>query len=121
MHLERVFFVLCVVTASLFLAGCATRSINHVLADPSRYANKEVRIQGSVTESYSVLGTGAYQVDDGTGRLWVFSKRGVPREGARVQVKGKIREGFSLGDLVKLPKQVESGLILIETSHKAKD
>ena len=121
MRLQRLFFVLCLTAAGLFLSGCATRSISHVLADPSRYANRDVRIQGSVTESYSVLGTGAYQVDDGTGRLWVFSKKGVPRKGARVQVKGKIREGFSMGELVKLPKQFESGLVLIESSHKAKD
>ncbi len=111
--------LLLLVAASL--SGCATRSINHILADPSRYARKDVRIQGNVTESYSVLGTGAYQIDDGTGRLWVVSKQGVPRKGARVQVKGRIREGFSLGELVRLPKQIESGLVMIESSHKAKD
>lgn len=77
--------------------------------------------RGSVTESHSILGTGAYQVDDGTGRLWVFSKKGVPRKGARVQVKGKIREGFTLDDQVKFPKRIESGLGMVESSHKARD
>jgi hypothetical protein len=103
------------------LAGCSARTINHIKADPSRYANKEVRIEGRVTESYSVLGTGAYEIDDGTGRLWVVSRTGVPREGARVQVKGKVRDGFNFGDLVRLPKRVESGLVLVESSHKAKN
>ena len=91
------------------------------MADPSRYANKEVRIEGGGTDSYSVLGRGAYQIDDGTGRHWVVSEKGVPREGARVSVKGKVRDGFNLGSLVKLPKQVNSGLVMIESSHKAKD
>lgn len=107
------------VALAIPFSGCATRTINHIMADPSRYANKEVRLQGSVTESYSVLGRGAYQIDDGTGKLWVVSNEGVPRQGARVKVKGKVRDGFNLGTLVKLPRQVESGLVLIESSHKA--
>ncbi len=107
--------------AAVLLSGCATRSINHILADPSRYANKDVRIEGRVTDSYSVLGRGAYQVDDGTGRLWIVSREGVPREGARVAVKGKIKDAFNLGNLVNLPKQADSGLVMIESSHKAKD
>ena len=75
----------------LFLPGCEQKTINHILADPQRYANHEVEVVGKVARSYSVLGHGAYQVDDGTGILWVVSKTGVPREGARVGVKGTIR------------------------------
>jgi len=42
---------------------------------------------------------------------------------ARVSVKGTVREGFSLGsvsDKLKLPPAVSAGIVLIETSHKAK-
>lgn len=28
------------------LPGCATRSIHHILADPGRYAHRDVSIQG---------------------------------------------------------------------------
>jgi hypothetical protein len=108
----------------IFLVGCEHKSINQILADPQRYANDDVGVVGRVVRSYSVLGHGAYQVDDGTGKLWVVSRTGVPREGARVGVKGKIRDGFSLGDLgsvLKLPEAIRSGLVMIETKHKAKD
>jgi hypothetical protein len=91
------------------------------MADPSRYSDKNVRVEGQVTESYSVLGKGAYQIDDGTGRLWVVSTKGVPRKGARVSTKGKIKDGFDVGSIVKLPKDLDSGLVMIESSHKAKD
>jgi len=104
-------------------AACASRSINQVLADPSRYSNKQVTVSGSVVDSYSVIGRGAYQLEDKTGRLWVVSDKGVPRKGARVSVKGTVREGFSLGavgDTLKLPPAVGSGLVLMESSHKAK-
>jgi hypothetical protein len=42
--------------------------------------------------------------------------------GARVTVKGTIRDGFnlgSLGDRVKLPAGVDSGLVMMASSHKA--
>ena len=105
----------------LFSLGCSTKTINHIMADPSRYADKEVKIEGTVTESYSVIGKGAYQLDDGTGRLWIVSTKGVPRKGARVSTKGKVKDGFNIGSMVKLPKELDSGLVMLESSHKAKD
>ena len=108
----------------LFMTSCEEKTINQIMADPQRYANREVSIVGKVVKSYSVMGNGVYQVDDGTGKLWVVSKTGVPREGARVAVKGKIRDGYNFGDLgsvLKLPEAIRSGLVMIESKHKAKD
>jgi hypothetical protein len=102
------------------MTGCEQKTVNEIKADPGRYANQEVAVVGNVTRSFSVLGRGAYEIDDGTGKLWVVSQSGVPREGARVGVKGKIRDGFNLGSIVKLPEQISSGLVMIESSHKAK-
>ena len=67
----------------VFLPGCEQKTISHILVDPHRYATQEVGVVGKVVRSYSVLGHGAYEVDDGTGTLWVISTNGVPREGAR--------------------------------------
>ena len=115
---------LVVVMAGALLSGaCAARSINQVLADPGRYRDHEVKLSGSVVDSYSFVGNGAYQIEDKTGKLWVVSNRGVPRKGAQVSVKGTVREGFSLGsvgDKLKLPPAVSAGVVLMETSHKAK-
>ena len=104
-------------------AACATRTVNQVLADPSRYRNREVQLSGAVVDSYSVGSRGAYRIDDGTGQLWIVSDQGVPRTSGRVTVKGTIREGFnlgSLGDRINLPLGLGSGLVLMESSHKAK-
>jgi hypothetical protein len=115
---------LAVLSASaLTSAGCAT-TINHILADPSHYRNRDVRVSGSVVDSYSFADRGAYRIADETGQLWVVSDRGVPRKGAQVTVKGTIREGFNvgfLGDRIKLPAALGTGLVLMEVSHKAKD
>jgi hypothetical protein len=59
---------------------------------------KEVAIAGHVTNSFGALGTGVFEVDDGTGRMWVYSQSyGVPSNGAKVGVRGTIQQGFSLG------------------------
>ena len=83
---------------SLLLTACPQReTISKINADPARYRSKEVGVVGTVTDSYGVLGNGAYEVDDGTGTLWVVTRRGVPARGARVGAKGRIYTGFSFG------------------------
>jgi hypothetical protein len=116
----RLTAVACLALVALFMAGCVEKSINQIKAEPDRYANREVGIRGEVTESFSILGRGAYQVDDGTGKLWVVSDRGVPRKGSHVAVKGKIRDGFDMGSFIKLPEKISSGMVMIESDHKAK-
>ena len=110
--------------SALASAACASRTVNQVLADPSRYRDREVRLSGAVVDSYSFVNRGAYRIDDGTGQLWVVSDKGVPRTSARVTVTGTIREGFNLGSLggrINLPQGIGSGLVLMESSHKAKN
>ena len=118
-RMHKAVFSLLLLAFMLLLAACEQKSINEILADPGRYSNKDVTVAGRVVNSYSLVGRGVYQVDDGTGSLWVVSDKGVPHQGAHVVVKGKIKEGFNLGSLVKLPEKVGSGLIMIESSHKA--
>lgn len=111
-------------SAALTTGACAsTRTVNELLADPGRYRNHTVKLSGEVVDSYSLANRGAYQIDDGTGRLWIVSETGVPRRTAKVTVKGKVREGVnlgSLGDALKLPPAIAAGLVLLESSHKAK-
>jgi hypothetical protein len=109
--------------AAVSSGACAARTINQVLADPGHYRDRNVKVSGAVVDSYSMLGNGAYQIEDKTGKLWVISSAGVPRKGARVSVTGTVREGFSLGSIgerMKLPPAVGAGLVLMESSHKAK-
>ena len=73
------------------LIACERMKIGEINSDPGRFMNKEVAVAGKVTQSIGALGKGIYQVDDGTGRLWVLANgRGVPSRGARVGVKGHI-------------------------------
>ena len=105
--------------SAMTAAACASKTINQVLADPSRYRTREVQLSGSVTQSVSLGGRGAYRIEDRTGQLWVVSDRGTPREGAQVTVKGTVLEAFNFGG-INLPG-VGPGIVLMETSHKARD
>ena len=85
-------------TATFLLTACPQReTISKINADPGRYRNKEVGVAGTVTDSYGVLGNGAYEIDDGTGKLWVVTRRGVPSRGSRIGAKGRVYTGFSFG------------------------
>jgi hypothetical protein len=105
-------------------AACGAKSINQVLADPAKYRNQNVTVHGTVDESASVMGRGAYRIADGDQKLWVVTSGGAPRKGARVNVTGHLQEGYDLsgfGSVLKLPGSMQSGLVLVESSHKAHD
>ena len=88
-----------VVLALLSATGCNTyTSIADINHDPSRFANKEITISGQASDSFGVMGQGMFQVDDGTGRIWVVSQNfGIPGNGAKVAVTGRVQQGISFG------------------------
>jgi hypothetical protein len=99
MHARRRIISLSILLAlTLFATACPSReTISKINADPGRYRNKEVAIAGTVTDSYGALDEGAYEIDDGTGQLWVVTSRGVPARGSRVGAKGRVYTGFNFG------------------------
>jgi len=84
---------------ALALTGCPERRrIGDITGDPGRFNNKEVTVVGRVTRSYGVAGVGVFEIDDGTGKLWVLSEKyGVPSKDAYVGVSGKIIPGLTYG------------------------
>jgi hypothetical protein len=87
------------VAAVLLITGCPTRtSIGDINRDPGRYAGREITIAGHVADSFGALGNGVYQIDDGSGRMWVYSQNfGVPGNGNKVAVTGRVEQGFAFG------------------------
>jgi hypothetical protein len=87
--------VACVLT--LLLTACERQKIGDITSDPGRFQDKEVSVAGQVTGfSIGALNMGLYQIDDGTGKLYVLSEsRGAPTKGAYVGVKGKVMPTFT--------------------------
>ena len=82
----------------VILTACPQHvSIGDLNSNPARYAGKEVSVAGKVTSSFGLLGAGAFQVDDGTGKIWVLSENyGVPSKGVKVGVTGRVTEGATV-------------------------
>jgi hypothetical protein len=108
------------------IQACATKSsISQVLTDPGRYRDKDVKVVGNVTESIGLLGYGFFKLDDGTGALWVFSRKGLPRQGAQVVVRGSVKDIAVFNTLVTtaegrrlipeaLARALRGGVLMIE-------
>jgi hypothetical protein len=101
-------------------AGCGALSIKQVLADPAKFRNQTLTVHGTVDESVSVLGRGAYRISDGDQSLWVVTNAGAPRKGAHVNVTGRLQEGYDLS-FIKLPDPLQNGLVLVDSSYKVRD
>ena len=82
---------------ALALTGCPERiRIDDIQNDPGRYFNKEVTVAGRVVRSYGAFGQGVYEIDDGTGTLWVATEKyGVPSKDTYVGVTGRVIPGVT--------------------------
>jgi hypothetical protein len=89
--------------ACLLLVGCPEQTtVGRINEDPGRYVNKEVALRGTVSNSFGVaiasFGQGAYELDDGTGKIWILVERGgVPSKGARVRTVGRVVGSATFG------------------------
>ncbi len=86
-----------VLAISLLATACPDRvNIGKILANPSKYNDKEVVIAGRVTNSFGIaLIGGIYKIEDSSGSIWVVTNKGVPSKGAEVGLKGRVQEGLS--------------------------
>ena len=106
----------------LFAAACPKRtSIGDIEDNPSKYYDKDVAIAGTVKDSYGISVPilkngegGIYKVDDGSGSIWVITKRNVPTKGAQLGIVGKIQNGVNYNGK-------NYGLVLIEDDRRFKE
>ena len=96
LSIKKVAALLAILGGSLLFTACPSQTnVSKINSDPARYRGKEVGIVGRVTDSYGIPGYGAYEIDDGTGRMWVVTKRGAPARGSRVGTKGYVQTGVT--------------------------
>jgi len=88
---KKLTFLFSLFVAVVVLTGCERKEISEINSDPGRFTHQEVMVAGRVTQSIGMFSRGIYQLDDGTGVIWVYSSsRGAPSKGARVGVKGRV-------------------------------
>jgi hypothetical protein len=106
--MNRTFRILTLVLTAacvIIATGCpAHKSIAEINRNPGKYNGKGVTVVGRVKTAYgasipgSKVGAGIYEVDDGTGTIWVVADaKGVPAKGTEVAVSGTVGNGVNWG------------------------
>ena len=111
-----------VLAAGILTAACPQRtSIADIESNPSRFYDKDVAVAGTVQNSYGVSipiisngQGGIYKVTDGTGSIWVMTRKSVPSKGAQLGIKGKIQNGVNYNGK-------NYGLVLVEDDRRFKN
>lgn len=73
------------------------------LRQPQR-VERLVPVAGSVTQRLAILDGWLYEIDDGTGQVWILTQQAAPAMGSQVHINGVLRykaipiNGVDLGD-----------------------
>ena len=93
-----------VVGLAIGVAGYYTRishttAIEAIAADVGNFTGESITVGGKVVETFTLpfVKTGAYQIDDGTGKLWVVRDADIPARGAQIKATGTIAVGIVIG------------------------
>ena len=109
-------FAILGITMILWLCACAgSMKISELTADPGKYNDKEVTVQGKVVQVYAVplLSQSLAKINDGSGDLWVKPHQRVPAEGEQITITGKVKIGLTLANR-------DFGVIVVEQAPNAK-
>jgi hypothetical protein len=90
--------VFAVLVLAALLCGCDQTKISDITKNPVPYEGDDVTIVGKVTELAPYIVPSAYEVDDGTGQMWVVTEKiELPAKGSKVAVSGLVISNSSQG------------------------
>ncbi|MBI3805781.1 MAG: hypothetical protein HY282_18670 [Nitrospirae bacterium] len=98
--------LLILITLFFVGAGCASMSkekknpevpIGEIQGHPRDWVGKTVQVAGEVKDAYSLVLYKYFILTDGTGEIQVVTSKPLPRKGERLNIQGKVEEGFSFG------------------------
>lgn len=101
--------VLTVFVAALLCQGCGATKVSDITQNVDNFKDRHVSLRGKVVETLALpfVHRGAYQLDDGTGKLWIIPAGDVPERGKQLRVTGTVRSGFEIAGR-------RLGLVLLE-------
>jgi hypothetical protein len=118
MRRSRVRVLFYLVLCAAVLSGChLARRIKVSDIEQWDLRDQLIAVEGTVTFRCTLLGAGAFVVDDGTGRIAVLTVRGAPPVGRFVRVYGGVQNIVSAG--AEGQGDVEINVLLEEGSSKA--
>ena len=94
---------------SLVSLGREELAITSISKLPKKKSGRIIYVRGRVTKRSPFLGSAAYQVQDDTGSLWVFTSKSLPPQGDEVFIKGQVQH-----ESLPLEQQELGGFYLVE-------
>jgi len=95
------FASLALLTIVMSAAGCSPKGVSlpigDVIADPGRYGEQTVELEGEVTDAVGLLSLGVFTLSDSTGQITVLTGKGLPAVGVRLKVRGEVLSGITFG------------------------
>ena len=101
---------LIIVCSVIIIVYCAAMiRISDIKKRPREFHDKRITLSGYVDNvvTLPILSVGVYQIDDGTGKIWVKPAGDAPYQGQHVRVTGVLKVGLTISGKT-------FGLILIE-------
>jgi len=74
----------------------AAPSVAEILADPARYHEQLLEVQGEASNGSGVFSLGVYDLNDGTGSITVVTSAGLPSDGSVFRVRGEVSTGVTV-------------------------
>ena len=98
--LNAAIFITAVLQVGCGILGIGVTNIGSLLADPQKYAEKEVWIRGKVTNVLKIpfVSMKIYSVQDAFGEINIRTERVAPIAGSVVRVKGVLDTVAAIGD-----------------------
>jgi hypothetical protein len=106
--MKRTAIAILLATTAAFLLGCGPLTLQRMQTEPDEYVGRLIELEVRVIETQDVplVVDDYYKATDGTGQIWVKTRRGVPLKRARYKIEGIFKrprgvvEDFLLGDFV---------------------
>jgi hypothetical protein len=92
--------VLVVCFLACYLPGCGSKAqrptIGEILADPARFHEQVLEIEGEATDSFGLFSAGVFGFKDATGEINVITSAGLPAAGSKFTVRGTVITGVTV-------------------------
>lgn len=87
------FFHLSFISLLVGLSSCSgVTTVQDVRENPQRnWFTSTVYLRGQVSDRVPLINAQVYQLQDGTGKIWVLTNKASPKVGDRVYIKGQVR------------------------------
>jgi hypothetical protein len=98
-----------IIIMAIVLSCAGVVRVSDIRERPSEFHDQRITLSGHVEEviTMPILGIGVYELNDGTGNIWVKPEGRTPRKGDKVKVTGEVKVGLMVSGQ-------SFGIILIE-------